>query len=186
MTYVVSVVSAKGGSGKTTLSSILLATAPEAVSAVDADPSEGLGRWLALAGSEIPYMAAPDAEAVQAAVEAVETPLLVMDTPPVFEAAEAVQAAIAASDVVLTPCIPSPADVERLATVRALVPAEKHRVVLSQQRDWTRAGKEIRDALGEAGYAVLDAAIPLREALRTAWGSALPTESGTDIWKEIR
>ncbi|MDE0129741.1 MAG: AAA family ATPase [Gammaproteobacteria bacterium] len=129
----VSMLSMKGGSGKTTLA-LSLAVAHELAGGssaiVDLDPQGSSALWGDLRGGSVPAVIAthpPRLARVLEFAESAGTELVVIDTAP--RAGGAVEAA-RLSDLVLIPCRPSPADlaavpaaidVARVADARAIV-----------------------------------------------------------------
>lgn len=133
MMRTVSMLSMKGGSGKTTLA-LSLAVAHEIAGGsavvVDLDPQGSAALWGDLRGGSAPVVLATHPPRLARVLELAEsdgTELVVIDTAP--RAGGAVEAA-RLSDLVLIPCRPSPADlaavpagldVARLADTRAAV-----------------------------------------------------------------
>lgn len=181
--------SAKGGSGKTTLVVGLACSSPSNILVVDTDPSESAYRWLAaLDLNHVQLATARSRKALAEVLEEDDSPLVLIDTPPVFESQPLVRSAVEAAAVALTPCLPSPADTDRLEIAAEIAEDEDAlwRVVVNQERAWTRAGGELRDALKSAGYTPLTTGFPLREATRTAWGNRPPESMGSKfLWEEL-
>lgn len=186
---VVTVFAAKGGAGKTTLVVGLASTAPAKVLVIDCDASESAYRWLAaLDLPDVELAVARSTKALDAILSDADAPLVLIDTPPLYESQGLVHAAVRAADVALTPLLPSPADVDRLPLAKSVAEEEGTvwRPVVSQERAWTKAGRELRPALREAGMEPLNDGVPFREAVRTAWGSEAPDPEGMGwIWQEL-
>ena len=156
----ISVVSQKGGAGKTTIA-VHLAVAAQAaglsVAIVDMDPQASAARW-----SDDRTAEEPEVVSIQPArltktldtARAAGADLVVIDTAP--DADGAALTAIRASDLVLIPCRPSAFDLAAIATTRELVRIEK-----------------------KTAYIVLSAA-PVRSAL-VAEASAGLTAEGAQI-----
>ncbi len=116
---VVTVLSQKGGAGKSTLTMQLaggLARRGKRVAIIDLDPQETALRWARAAASANPFPAAvtqlagaPDG--LPAAVKAAgrEADVILLDCPPSIEHA-ATLASLQVADVALVPVVPSPAD----------------------------------------------------------------------------
>lgn len=117
---IIAVCSSKGGTGKTTLSSILAVKAAQAggkVALFDTDPQSSLGRWWQLRGE-------PDNPCfveTTASIEAIELMIaegwstVIIDTPP--SNMELIQHAIYSAQFVLIPSQASPVDVEAFDAV---------------------------------------------------------------------
>lgn len=187
MSIIITIASAKGGASKTTLAVALAAAAPASVLLVDTDPSESAARWLQrLDDQQVRVTTARSAKALERVLETAEEDLVLIDTPPLYEDAPLVQAAVEASAVVLTPLNPSPADIERLELIQGAVGEQTWRVVVTQERAWTRLGRVLRDQLTEGGIPLLDHGLPFSEASRTAWGTTAPDpEAAAAIWEDL-
>lgn len=187
---VITLASAKGGSGKTTAAVGLAAAAPGSVLLVDCDPSEGALRWYtALDLPEVPRVAvARSVGRLQAVLKGSEADFVIVDTPPLFEDQRLVREAVELADVAITPILPSPADVDRLPLLQGLATdvGTTWAVLVVQERSWTKAGGELRPALTEAGVTTLRTGIPAREATRTAWATRAPDPAGFGwLWEEL-
>jgi chromosome partitioning protein len=99
----------------------------------------------------------------------------VIDTPPGDRAI--VRSAIAASEVVIVPIPPSIMDLDRLRPTIELIgelePVTPVRVfvLLTRVRTATKSARFTREVLGDLGVSLLDAQVPLREALNTSFGT---------------
>jgi chromosome partitioning protein len=177
----------KGGVGKTVsavcLGLLLNEEAP--VTLIDADPQGSALSWSELAQFPFPVIAppAPYLRALPRRLPdlAPGSTHVVIDTPP--GDAGIVRSALSAADTVLIPVKTYGMDLARLtATVDLLAELEaRHRpdwfVLLTQTRANTVSAREARALLVELGLPILDAEIPLREAIGTASGSAQPDAS---------
>ena len=119
MMRTISLVSQKGGAGKTTLAIAVAVAASKAgldSVLVDLDPQVSAGRWSDLRDAERPVVTcAPAARlsSVLSAARGAGAALAVLDTAP--HAADAALAAARASDFVLIPCRPATADLVAIA-----------------------------------------------------------------------
>ena len=117
---VFSVISQKGGAGKTTLACALAVAAQRAGMStllVDLDPQGTAVMWGALREAETPVVSAASTDhlgSVLGAARGAGARLAVIDTPP--QSAEAALAAARISDLVLIPCRPSAADLHAIGT----------------------------------------------------------------------
>jgi len=165
---VIAVVNQKGGTGKTTLSMNLAAGLARRgrTLVVDADPQGSAGQWARMASEERPF---------PASVFAVAGPLerelgalrrdyehIVVDCPPTLEGG-AVSAALAASDVVLIPVLPSPVDL--WGSVRMARGLEEARLKNAALRPYIVVNQlEVRSALSRAmKHALMEIDIPALE-----------------------
>lgn len=177
------VVNLKGGTGKT-VTAVHLAAALAGhgrTLLVDADPQGSALSWSEEAG-DLPFavVGLPVRDIARRADQLLSgVAHAVFDTPPGDRAI--VRGAIAASEVVVVPISSSVMELDRLrptldliAEVEAIKPVRAF-VLLTRVRAATRSGRLAREILEEAGVALLEAQIPLRESLSTSFGT-LPTE----------
>jgi chromosome partitioning protein len=178
---IVTVANVKGGVGKTT-SAVLLAHALSA-GVVDTDPQGSATAWgeaATAAGTPlaVTVTSLPTARLV-GRLPAAEH--LVIDTPP--GDLTITKAAIAVADLVLVPTAPTALDMNRVwATLDLTSEAGKPAaVLLVKVRAGTRAVGASASALTDEGVRVIDARIPLREALALAWGDPVTDLYGYDL-----
>ncbi len=113
---IISVVSRKGGSGKTTLTLNLAMAAIEAgqkVVVIDLDPQQSSSRCARLRSSEEPVIVSAHAPILPALIEKARegrADLVVIDTPP--ESGTAALLAAKSADLILIPCQPSGLDLD--------------------------------------------------------------------------
>ncbi len=172
----------KGGVGKTTLAVFLAEIAAQRdgkALLVDADPQQSALQWS--------QEAEEDGESLRATVEPLPTKdlrrrletvaggysYLVIDTPPGDLAI--VRSATEVADLVVIPCQPTLMDVRRVGEIVQLaeVTGTPPVVVLSRVRARTRSAMGARAALAD-GFPLLEAEIPQRELLATAYGARPP------------
>lgn len=183
----ITVLSAKGGASKTTLTLCLASASRDlgkTTSVLDTDPSESAARWAN--ALDLPHDTARSAAALRHAHRLADSETILIDTPPLYEDESAVKAAIALADVVLVPLNPSPADIDRLALVTPLLTEKQWYIVITQERPTTKLGSQLRGDLANAGLPCLTTGIPSREAVRTAWGASAPDPlGGSLLWREL-
>lgn len=178
-------VNRKGGVGKTTTAVYLAALLGQRgrTLLVDADPDQSALRWITAAegiDGVVPialptnaiHRQLPDLVADQYAH-------VVIDTPAGAGNDAIVRSALLAADTVVVPTGPTLADVDRLrptvdfiAAVADIHPLA-YAVLLTRVRRGTNSQREARPLLA-ADHPVLDAEIPLREAIATSWGDHRP------------
>ena len=171
--HVISFVTQKGGSGKTTLTFCCAVVAQEQgakVLIVDMDSQGTAEAWYQDRESETPQLARVDAVNLAQALDAAKRQgfdFVLLDTPGRDEPATA--AAIRASDVCLIPCRPTPGDMKAtpptLATIKRL--GKKGAFVLTQT---PVRGTRLKEA--EVGLTVLGMVSPVQIALRHAYQDA--------------
>ena len=130
--------SSKGGVGKSTLTGHLAAEAERhgagPVAIVDCDPQRSLAEWWNSREAQTPLFARADVRRLRQDLEALARrgiALVLIDTPPAL--LDVITAAIAAADLVVIPCRPSPHDLRTVGVVVAMCQkAEKlHALVLN-------------------------------------------------------
>ena len=185
----VALVSTKGGTGKTT-SAVFLGLLLHRMGrtlAVDADPQGSLMSWAGRADEAarpLPFpvisLPARDLHRRLADVGA-DYEHVVIDAPP--GELGIIRAAVMAADVVIVPVSQTGLDLDRirptfelLADIEPVHPVSVG-VLLTRVRRGTRARVAARELLGEFGYPILDAEIPLAELYAGAFGAA-PAEPG--------
>ena len=120
-----SVISQKGGAGKTTLACSLAVAAERAGMAavlVDLDPQGTAAKWGELREADTPVVTAAATNRLMPVIEAARNAaaaIVVIDTPP--HSADAALAAAHVADLVLIPCRPSTADLHAIGTSIELV-----------------------------------------------------------------
>lgn len=175
----------KGGSGKTTLAMQLAGTLGERghrVLVVDADPQASSQRWCSAAPDDEPFpalvsgMTEAGAKVHREVAKFVELyDFIVIDCPPAVES-HATQSALMASDIVLVPIIPSPADLWAAAGIRKLIENVTETVNESLQaflvpnmvQPNTTINKDVIELLGSFGIPLLGGGLRLRTAYRQA------------------
>lgn len=176
---VVTVLSQKGGAGKSTLTMQLaggLARRGRHVAIIDLDPQETALRWAQAASANSPFPArvihlGPAAERLQQVLKEAgrEADVILLDCPPSIEH-KATLASLQAADVALVPVVPSPADlwstkgVERLilqvqATRKGLKAALVPNRVLRTNLAW-----DVLEVMRDFTLPVLGAALSQRNA----------------------
>lgn len=116
---------------------------------------------------------------------------VVIDTPPADTGI--IRSAVMAVDTVIVPASPTGLDVNRIMpTVDLLAEIEAvHEVqvgvLLTKVRRGTLSAREVRGVLAEVGLPVLDAEIPMSEAIAGSFGTA-PTDLGAyaDVLQELK
>lgn len=169
----ISVVNTKGGVGKTTtaiyLAEAVVRSGRTAV-VLDTDPQGSATSWAEIAaegGDPLPFDVTP-ANKVTIGRE-FDAEFVVVDTPP--GAADIIQAAIDASDVVVVPTTPSGLDLQR---VWPTLDASAHKpagVLLTSVELGTKLLAMTREALEDEGVYVFSTIIGKRQGVRQAFGT---------------
>jgi chromosome partitioning protein len=170
---VISFVTQKGGSGKTTLAFCCAVTAQEQdarVLVLDMDPQGTAEAWYQDREAETPRLARVDSANLMKALEAAKSQkfdFVLVDTPGRDE--PAVAAAIRVSDFCLIPCRPTPGDMKAtpptMATIKRL--GKQGAFVLTQTPP-----RGVRLTEAEAGLSILGMVCPIRIVQRNAYQDA--------------
>jgi ATPases involved in chromosome partitioning len=171
---VVSVLSEKGGAGKTTIA-VNLATAFHLSGTktliVDADPQATARDWGAASDADTPVVAGVDRGSIREDVPRLgqQFELVMIDGAPRLQ--ETYVEAVTVSDLVLVPVRPSAADIWSAETIIEVCRAYNTPAafVVSQQVVGTALADQIQDALESFDVPVLDA----RPSMRVAYTEAL-------------
>lgn len=175
---VITVASAKGGAGKTTIACGLWMAAKEAGHAailVDADRGRSAYGWWA--GHPDVATAVNGTELLRVLRRAGGR-LVIVDTPPLYENKTLLEKLLRSSDVAVLPVQPARMGVERLPDILAALPEGlPHTSVPSMLRASTRAADQLREDLAEAEIRTTRTVIPLRESI-----AQLPGQESLGEW----
>jgi len=170
---ILAVANRKGGSRKTTVCGHLagVLSRRHAVRLVDADPQGSLAAWL---GDFLPVTHAPNAVALERALVARGSGLLLVDCPP-FDARLAALA-VERATLVIVPVAPSPLDVRAAAPLlEGLAQGGKRAlVVLNAVRARTKALETAREAVRQFGVPVARTSLGFRVAFVEAVAAGVP------------
>jgi chromosome partitioning protein len=192
---IISIVSLKGGSGKTTTTMHLAACAARTspVVVIDADEERSASRWAAHAGDDMPFKVIPaerDRLAQQARALTKESLTVLIDTPP--NNREILTRTAMLADMVVVPVKPTGLDVDRLRPTLELlrdVEATKGELdVAILLTHWDRRRVLAREALEALeGFPVLEARVRDLTRYEQAFGAApsFLLEYG-DVWRELQ
>lgn len=173
MTLIVSVLTAKGGTGKTT-TAVYLAAALErnySVEVWDSDPQATATTWAAMAaedGDPLPFPVHPVSEREIVTREA-STDVVLIDTPPGNP--KVMNAAARRSDVVIIPTAPKLWDLHQLWGTADALGNTPIIVLVTQANTRTRAYREALEALEDQQFAVFDAAIKATQTIERQSGT---------------
>ncbi|MGA7624390.1 MAG: AAA family ATPase [Candidatus Acidiferrales bacterium] len=174
--HTISIVSQKGGAGKTTLAihpAGMAAASGYLPCLIDLDPQATASAWSDWRRSDEPDITAPHTRLSEtlAKLKDLGADIAIIDTPPHADAA-AVQAA-RASDIVLIPCRPQAFDLHAMRTTAdliALTEKPAFAVLNGVPVQGTAITAEARDILAQYNLPVADAFITNRAAYRDAVG----------------
>jgi len=189
----IAVANLKGGTGKTTTAVHVAAglAADGRTLLVDADPQQSALAWSEAAGElGCPVVGLPVRDLHRRIGElAADYRHLVIDTPPADPAI--IRSALLAVEEVIVPVGPTPLDLDRLgatldlaAEVEPLSPI-RLRLLLTRLRRGTRSARETRAALEELGMPVMEAEVPLLEAIGLSFGVARAAPAYAGVVEEL-
>lgn len=177
---VISVISSKGGVGKTTTAALLgsvWAAQNRSVALIDLDPQGSLSTWRKLAANEtqsfyVPIFGLNTPETLRADLSRLKADLMVLDTPP--GEGKMISAAMSVADLVVIPTSLSEADLERaIVTTEACRRRAVESVVLITMAASDDADAvETRRLLDDADAVPLDNTIRQLVAIRRSFGHA--------------
>lgn len=184
----IAVVNTKGGVGKTTTAVYLAAVASEeglSVELLDADPQGSATSWAEIAAEgdmQLPFPVTPANKITLGRPSSFD--LTVIDTPP--GAADIIQAAIDAADVVVVPTAPSGLDLQRVWPTLEAAAHKPAGVLLTSVELGTKLLHLTKEALEAEGVFVFENVIGKRQAIRQAFGVVPSSFYGyRDLLKEI-
>lgn len=184
----IAVVNTKGGVGKTTTAIYLAAVASDrglSVELLDADPQGSATSWAEIAAegeSPLPFSVTP-ANKITFSRPSVDD-LTVIDTPP--GAADIIQAAIDAADVVVVPTAPSGLDLQRVWPTLEAAAHKPAGVLLTSVELGTKLLSLTKEALESEGVFVFENVIGKRQAIRQSFGTCPANYYGyRDLLEEI-
>lgn len=172
MALKIAVVNTKGGVGKTTTAVYLAAVACKegmSVELLDADPQGSASSWAEIAaegGSPLPFSVSPANKVTLGRPSSLD--LTVIDTPP--GAADIIQSAIDAADVVVVPTAPSGLDLQRVWPTLEAAAHKPAGVLLTSAELGTKLLDLTKEALESEGVFVFENIIGKRQAIRQAFG----------------
>ncbi len=175
---VIALVGNKGGAGKTTLCINLACGLQRRCPTVllDADPQLSSLQWREIAGDDGAVGVVDAVEDVTGTVRQYRDryDCMVIDCPPAVQSDQTRQA-MACSDIVLIPVLPSPLDLwasahvqQELDRVRSVNPGVRALMVINQLEPQTRLSRLVHNALAEIGLPVAATAIRRRMVYRNA------------------
>lgn len=184
---ILAVLSAKGGTGKSTVSLNLagtLSSQGKRILLIDADPQGSVARW-----SKIRKQKYPDVLVHPSPVEKKETKkagkkydLTIFDSPPTFK--RRMRSIMKASDILIIPVSPGVTD---FWSTRKLIdiyfeekvkhPSLEARLLINRIDRRTKIGREFRKTLEKLSIPILMTEIPQRVVYPEAWQSGITVDS---------
>ena len=184
---ILSVLSPKGGVGKTTTSMHLAAAFSEhskTVHVLDLDPQGGALDWAQRAKIDGHPLEFPVTGTNPRTLDTTDADITIIDGPPGDP--KALDAARDLADLVILPCRPTPADLTRIWDIREALNATAWGVLLTSVRAGTSAPQLVRDQLDAEGVPRFASEIPLREDIALSHGTdAIPHPAYTALAHEI-
>ncbi|GAA4261795.1 ParA family protein [Dietzia aurantiaca] len=184
----IAVVNTKGGVGKTTTAVYLTAVAREGgmtAELLDTDPQGSATSWAEIAAEGTSPLKFPVTPANKITLgRPSKCDLTVIDTPP--GAADIIQAAIDAADVVVVPTAPSGLDLQRVWPTLEAAAHKPAGVLLTSAELGTKLLDMTKEALEAEGVFVFENIIGKRQAIRQSFGVSPTSFYGyRDLLKEI-
>lgn len=176
MPAIVSAVSAKGGTAKsTTIAGLALYELEQGtdVGIIDVDRGRSLESWFTGTEFEDRVATADNVPGLKAALQLhKERDIVFIDSPPMYENQTLIHELGQISDVILTPVPPQALVIDRLPDLIDVLGSgtEKLWVVQTMVRMRTSVSKELQPLLAGEGFRVLDTQLPLTEKIAGLFG----------------
>lgn len=184
---IISVISPKGGVGKTTTTMHLAAALHDQgkhVHVLDLDPQGGALDWAERAELDGHPLNFPVTGTNSRRLDATDADVTIIDGPPGDP--KALDAARDLADLVILPCRTTPADLTRIWDIRPALDGTAWGVLLTSVRAGTSAPQLVRDQLDEENVPRFASEIPLREDIALSHGTdAIPHPAYTALAHEI-
>ena len=180
MSSIVGFIHSKGGVGKSTLTLYTAAALTETgheVLVLDSDPQASAYRWASTAEKNhtpLPFnvVSAPSAHTLHSGVEKARrdgVDIVLIDTPP--GTPDVLDEAVQLVELALVPTGASPMDIDRVWPTLQLLDQIPTAVVLNALDARESAATVAKRALENAGVTVADTTVPMRAAIRRAFGT---------------
>jgi chromosome partitioning protein len=176
---IIAVVSAKGGTGKSTITLNLggtLSALNQRVLIVDADPQGSIAQWREHTKQDTPAVLVETAPEDNKKLKKAEKnyDYVLFDAPPTFR--KRMKAVLRLADVLIVPVCPGTADLWSTEKLLELYFEEKQdrprldaRLLISRVDKRTRQGREFREELERLSIPIFATEIPQRTAYNEAW-----------------
>jgi chromosome partitioning protein len=172
---IISVISTKGGTGKSTIAlnlAALLFSSKCRVLLIDADPQETIGQWGELTEQEYPMILVEPTPVIHEKIKLAvrEFDMVIIDTPPSFR--EQMHSVIKSTDKVIIPVSPGLSDIwstEKLLNLYRKEQAQRSgidaRLVISRIDKRTRLGRDFRPFLERLNVPIFKTEISQRTVI---------------------
>ncbi len=183
---VMAIVSAKGGTGKSTIAlnlASVLTGDDQTVCVVDADPQGSIARWNEIRRQDQPVVVVEPSPVPGKMVKKLNgrNDLVILDSPPTFK--KRMKAVLRAADLVIIPVTPGPADLWSTSQLVDVYLAEKEarpeldaRLLINRLDRRIRYAREFRYALEALSIPVFITELGQRSVYGEAWSAGMTVD----------
>ena len=183
---IIAVVSAKGGTGKSTIALNLagvLSSDKQRVLLIDADPQGSIARWSEIRKQDEPDILVQPSPVIEKKIKKANKKydLIIFDSPPTFK--KRMRTVIRSSDMLIIPVTPGLADFWSTQKLVDIYLEEKEkrpkldaRLIINRVDRRTRLGREFRSFLQKLSIPILITEIPQRIIYSEAWHAGMTVD----------